>query len=296
MEKKEYTRPKDILTVAEACEIYLGRKKNDAKKDGGARADSTLDLHDNIINKHIIPALGDYKLNEVDNGLAEKTKETWRETLGDSLNKVLMVIRSLYEENDNVKNPFKRVKNAPRKDGRKQDELSEVDSEKVYSSADVGVLLAHSLGDRDRLMLRLTAEAGLRDGENLGLSIEHVLPEKRLIEVRYQWRCRKNDYDKNGMPILSKKLKTPQSRREIKISTTLAVELAKWKLDHAKNPYAVTTDGKKVQLMFVNSVNRPCSRKDLSKAMSKAIANAHEAGHNLKILDSTACAITMLQF
>jgi integrase len=110
-------------------------------------------------------------------------------------------------------------------------------------------------------------------------------PRKKLIEVRYQWRCRKNDYDKNGMPILSKKLKTPQSRREIKISTTLAVELAKWKLDHAKNPYAVTTDGKKVQLMFVNSVNRPCSRKDLSKAMSKAIANAHEAGHNLKILD-----------
>jgi integrase len=141
----------------------------------------------------------------------------------------------------------------------------------------------NAITQRDRLVLWIAAEVGLRDGEVLGLSQEFVLPEKELIKVRYQWRCLKEDY-KGGVAVLQKP-KTPQSVRDIKISTALAAGLAQWKRDNAKNTYVSTFDNKRVQLMFVSKVNGPCSRHTLKKAMDRAVANAHEQGSKLKNLD-----------
>ena len=64
----------------------------------------------------------------------------------------------------------------------------------------------------------------------------------------------------------------------------MAVELAKWKRDHANNPYVLISDGQKLQLMFVSRVNRPCSRNDLKKAMTRAVKKANENGAKLKTL------------
>jgi hypothetical protein len=92
----------------------------------------------------------------------------------------------------------------------------------------------------------------------MGLAMEHILPEKELIQVPYQWRCLASDY-KDDVPVLQKP-KTRQSIRDVKISTDLAAVVAKWKSNNLKNPFVSTYDGKRVQLVFVSSVNGPCNR------------------------------------
>jgi len=131
---------------------------------------------------------------------------------------------------------------------------------------------------------RIAAETALRDGEILGLAQEFMVPDgKRIIQVRYQWRCRKDDYN-NGIPVLQRP-KTPQSVRDVKISSALAAELITWKQAHAKNPFVHTWDGEQVQLMFVSEANRPCTRNNLRKAMIRAIKHAHESDTKLRSLD-----------
>jgi integrase len=257
-----------------AADAWLTSKKNDAKKDGREISASTTDFYQNIIKNHIKPVLGEYKLDEVTTDIAKATKAKWSVTLGISVNKVLMVCRSIWDEYDEVvpKNPWDKVRNAPRKDGRKASEIGEADPTKVYDAIEVAKLLRFAVTDQDRIMFRLGSEVGLRDGEALGLLMEHVTVDS--IRVIQQWRCR-NEYDDQGQPIF-KRLKTDSGARTIKISKDLAQDLAAWKLAHKKNPWG---------LMFVNSRGRPCHRKDLSKAMARAIKNAHESGLKLKKLD-----------
>jgi integrase len=284
VEKKEFTRPGKIPTVSQACDTWLKDMKKSASRDGGKRSDSTIDFYENIIENHIKPEIGHLKMDEVTKGIAISTRDKWTETLGISVNKVLMVVRSIYNMHNDIvsKNPFRKeqVGNVPREDGRKPDEAIEVDPEKVFSRAEVATLLHYAVNDQDRMMLRITAEAGLRDGELLGLTLDNVLPIEKgkvLNEIRIvqQWRCR-NEYDPvTGVPSL-KPLKTPKGCRTIKISQALAKELAKWKREHAKNPFG---------LMFVNSVGRPCHRKNLSTAMDKAIAAAKKDHITLKDLE-----------
>jgi integrase len=286
VEKRIFTRPSKVPTMNEACDSYLENKKKTAMKDGGKRSAPTISFYQNIIANHIKPILGSYRLNDIDKKIAESSRDKWCETAPIFVKQVLMVSRAIYEENSEAvpKNPFKQIGNVPRTDGRKTEELSEVDPENVYSSrAEIDILLANAITQRDRLVLWIAAEVGLRDGEVLGLAQEFVLPEKELIKVRYQWRCLKEDY-KDGVAVLQKP-KTPQSIRDIKISTALAAELAKWKRENAKNTYVSTFDNKRVQLMFMSKVNGPCSRHTLKKAMDRAVANAHEHGSKLKKLD-----------
>jgi integrase len=291
VEQKTFTRPAKIPTVGQACENFIKSKKADATKDGGERSESTVAFYQNIIQNHIKPVIGDYKLDDITKEIALSAREKWCEKLGISVNKVLMVARAVYEEHGDIcsKNPFKQINNVPRKDGIKQDEIGEVDPNKVYSRAEVETLLSNVENHRDRLMLRIAAECGTRDGELLGLTLDNVLPVVKVqplnaIQIVQQWRCR-NEYDEKGTPIL-KRLKTKHGFRTVKVSQELALELAKWKRDHANNPVAYSHISKKNErLMFVNGVGHPCHRKDLSKAMARAIEKANENGAKLKELD-----------
>ena len=285
VEKKSFTPRKQVPFTSDACDSFIENKKKTAMKNGGKRSASTIRFYENITENHIKPVLGPYRLNEIDKKIAESARDTWSETAPIFVNKILMAMRSICEENGEAipKNPFKQIGNVPRTDGRKAEEIAEVNPEEVYGSwAEVDILLSNAITDSDRLMIRLAAEAGLRDGEILGLPMEYVLPEKEIIQLRYQWRDLKDDR-KDGKPILQK-LKNRQSIRDLKISTGLAAELAKWKRDHAKNPYISTYDGKRVQLMFISSVKGPCSRQTLKRAMDRAVDNAHEHGSKLKRL------------
>jgi integrase len=144
-------------------------------KDGGKRSAPTISFYQNIIANHIKPILGCYRLNDIDKKIAESSRDKWCETAPIFVKQVLMVRRAIYEENSEAvpKNPFKQIGNVPRTDGRKTEELSEVDPENVYSSrAEIDILLANAITQRDRLVLWIAAEVGLRDGEVLGLAQE----------------------------------------------------------------------------------------------------------------------------
>ena len=286
VEKKSFTPKKKIPTINNACDAYFENKKNTAKKDGGTRSTSTISYYDVLIRIHIKPVIGNYKMNDVDKTIAENARNQWCKSAPDSVDKILMVIRAIYEENSEMipKNPFKNIGPAPRTDARTKEERTKVDPRKVYGRAEVETLLANAVTERDYLMLRITGETALRDGEILGLAQEFVVPNgKRIIQVRYQWRCRKEDYN-NGVPVLQR-LKTPQSVRDVKISSALAAELIAWKQANAKNPLVHTWDGEQVQLMFVSEANRPCTRNNLRKAMIRAIKHAHESDNKLRSLD-----------
>jgi len=277
VENNTFTMKKLVPLVSIGCAIYIKNKKEEAAMHGGKRADSTIEFFENITKRHIIPAIGEYKMNQVDRNVGLMARDKWKENLsGQSVNKVLMVARGVFDEQ--VKsgfiqtNPFKLINNLPRNDDR--DKIVEIEPEQVYSHEQDQILLANAHSQRDRLMMRITAEASLRDGEVLGLLEDNIVDGE--IQVRQQWS--RSKYDESGAPVLSKKLKTmPQSRREIRISDDFLHELKKWKLSNSSNnPHG---------LMFPNTLGRPCNRKDLWKAINRAVKNANDKGHDLPYRD-----------
>jgi integrase len=172
-------------------------------KQGMQVARSTRDHYEVMIRRHIIPALGSRPLNTlrrtditafvallVEKGLAPSTIEA-------IYNLLAMILRSAVYDRLLPASPCFRIRLPPRPPRRLA----------AFATAEVQ-LLFESVRPHHRAMLAVALGTGMRQGEILGLRVQHVNFLRRELSVEEQCLT-----PSTGPTYLTHQLKTPASRR-----------------------------------------------------------------------------------
>ncbi len=180
---KGETKPElevNIPTLAAFKEAYLRHKRAERLKA------STDYARESILRKHIIPVLGDWRLDEIDASALDQLKETMEEHEDKTVNNVLAVLSNMVR----VAKDLRVIREMPiEKFG-----LLRVDTSKpppYYAEEELGRLVgaALKLDGRVAAAVLLGGDAGLRCGEILALPPYGVKWETGKLHIdRQVWR------------------------------------------------------------------------------------------------------------
>jgi integrase len=172
---------------------------------------STYEVHRHMIEPHIIPALGRIKLRDLnpvhvrglyreklDSGLSPATVRKMHSILRKALKQAVL-------DGLSPRNVCEAVK--PPKVERK--EVTPLDRQQAK------VLLEAASGDRLEALYMLAVHTGMREGELLGLKWEDVDLERGMLRLKHAL------VREGGKTILGD-LKTPKSRRSVRLTSTAA--------------------------------------------------------------------------
>lgn len=177
--------------------------------------EKSLEMIRYILNQHILPALGDYRLQDITPmqiqtimaGLAKKSASLQ--------SKVLINLRSIFkvaQENGLVvRSPVSSMLKPGGKKAQEKTALTPQESEK---------LLARVRNRRAKIFLMIALNTGLRRGEILGLRWTDVDFEKKIIRVR------RNAVLLRSGTTISDELKTNAGRRDVPLTAALEAHLA----------------------------------------------------------------------
>jgi integrase len=208
------------ITFKEAAEKYL--KWNDQRHESRNRdlAGATRYNYNNLIRKHVIPALGHLKLNkirtpDVQRLLVDKKAEIYKHSTVDTLYSFVVYILNYAVDNEWLpRNPLKdRPCKIPGKATKRDDvpEYEEVRQLFAFLLGPKARTLDHGSWMYMRVAVSLAAFAGMRGGEICALkwpNIDWVNDEIRVEESRSEW-----DGDKDP--------KTEAGRRSIPMNPIL---------------------------------------------------------------------------
>ena len=207
--KRKNTKPSDLKMTLEQFVVDVWRHTLDVEED-------TKDGYEWSLNKHILPAFGDWKMSEIKpadieawsvklktiglngiQGLAEKTVERHENILAGILNKA---VQNGYIHNS----PFAMLKRKKAKTRRK---IVPLDPALVSQ-------IAYGFSEHFRLIVWICFFTGMRPSEALGLTWDRLNFEKGTILVDRQ-------LSRNANKIFSNHLKTSSSNREIAFAPQL---------------------------------------------------------------------------
>jgi integrase len=256
-QRGELPRP-TRMTFRELAETWI--ENFEALVASGERSERTLEHYRYHLDRHLLPALGTKRLQELttdecarliaslrSKGLAPKTIAGCLVPLGRIL--ALALRRGLISDN-----PLRRLdpSERPRIHRREQ---------RVLSHDEILKLLAHVL-PAYRPLLATALYSGLRLSELLGLVWQDVDLEQGLIHVRYQLSRARVD-----RPARRVRLKTPAAARDIPLLPQLAALLKRHKLasPHSGDHQYVFATGLGTPLGYRN-----VERRGLTRAAAKA--------------------------
>jgi integrase len=238
LRKGTYRAPAEMPTLAELAAGWLASKAD--------RRPSTRYCWENHVHVHIVPALGEVRVDQVTPRLVEeRLRNVLRERLApQTVNKVLGTLTAIYDYGARHgtidRNPAKlaerlRVGTAevlPGEDGEANAPGREIDPDEVPSPEEVKRLLVASAPGVFRTFFLTAALTGARSGELLALTWEDVDFDGAEIHIRrgVTWARTREDREKGirGARYFAPKNKT--SRRSVEMPTELAAALRRWKL------------------------------------------------------------------
>lgn len=224
--KGDFVAPSSV-TVASVAEQWYARKK-----DAGTYRYGTLSGWRIHIDRHIIPAIGDLRIQQCSVEDVEKAAATWAETSSaKSANKILTTLTAIFKlgqrygplkGKDNVAALAERLKIATEDTA----EDAEVLPDSVYSEMELRQLIdATEQGSFDRILVMVPTLTGMRIGEVLGLQWSAIDFKDNVIAIKTNMVVSDN---KGGVEL--KAPKSQKSRRYLPLSKELAHELKLWKL------------------------------------------------------------------
>lgn len=245
----EFLAPKNIPTLREAAEQWQRGKQ-------GYRY-ATLAAWSVHLDNHILPKLGDLRLDQIDVTAVEKLRDDLRVSLKpQTINKVLTTLTAVYKfaERRNLchKNPAALAERArvggdrvmtegALKDGETVGERP-VDPSDCLNPSEIAALLRAAKPGFYRTIFLTAALTGMRSGELLGLQWGDVKLDggpgadgKIFVRQSLSWG-RDHDEDENLAPRFYEP-KTKSGKREISICPELARALKEWHLRAAPSPF-----------------------------------------------------------
>ena len=223
--KGDFVAPSD-LTVTDMAETWYGRKK-----DAGTYRYGTLHNWRIHVDKHIVPALGEIRIQAATVKQIETAAGGWAKSASTKeANKILTTLTAIFKlaqrygpirQKANVAELAERLKVSNEENG---DE--EILPDQVYSEGELKNLVeATEQGSLERALVMVPALTGLRIGEVLGLTWSAVVFKSSVINVRLNLVVSDNE---NGVELKAPKSK--KSRRTLDMPRELAHELKLWKL------------------------------------------------------------------
>ncbi len=243
----------DNLTLGD----YLRRWLEDSVKY--TVRDTTYERYEQIVRKHIGPALGNLKLKKVApthvrglykeklQSLSPRTVQYIHVTLHKALKQAVtdgLIPRNVTET---VKAPQVR-----------REEIKPLTLEQVKA------LLCAARGDRLEALYVLAIHTGLRQGELLGLRWEDVDLETRTLQVKRTLITMK------GGPVLSAP-KTNGSKRSVKLTQSAVVGLREHLERQLEDKDKVSGLWEENGLVFASEVGKPLDRRDLTTRRFKPL-------------------------
>jgi integrase len=212
VQRKVYAAPKNLPPFSEVASDWLQSKV-------GIR-DSTKSTYAGHIKHHLIPTLGDLKIDQVIFVVIEKHtfKATENGCHPGTLKKVLTTLSGIMKYAMKHRyvdhNPVREVERP--KAVREDDQDNEL---AVLQPDEIRALVDAAGTQRDRTLFMTAALTGMRQGELFGLKWSDIDWINNQIHVRRTYNHRKF-YDP----------KSRTSRRSIDLAPVLVIELKKWKL------------------------------------------------------------------
>jgi integrase len=235
--KREYIAPADVPTFQEVALAWFEEKKvSKARGSSPKIKKATLDKWDNHLRKHLNPIYGARKMDTIQTAEIEASRGVWRQAglCPKSVNELLTTMAAIFNEamrQDKIRmNPAARAhrlatgSNVADEAGNASAEVSE---DQIYDREEILRLIDGAEPGLYQTLFMTLAFIGLRHGEAAALRWEDIDLDARIVKVNQNWA---NIYDQNGNPTFTTP-KTRSSRRTIpNISSSLALELRKWKL------------------------------------------------------------------
>ena len=197
------------MTVASFAEVYFNDKSGELK----ARSQQNKRL---MINLHVIPYLGEKKMNEItpadiiawQNEIRKKNfSESYQRMLQNQVTALFNHARKIYDLSND---PCSKVKKIGCADAKRLDFWTYEEYQKFIATFEKG--------SRPYLMFQLLFWTGMREGEMLALSMEDIDLENNRIHIE------KTYYRMNKEDVITKP-KTDNSVRTIEIPAFLADEI-----------------------------------------------------------------------
>jgi integrase len=229
----EYAAPKEIPMFKAMAELWFEAKKVNAGKHGRPVKETTLDHWKNHIDAYLVPAFGEFRLDQITTQAIEKKRLAWRDESKLSpitVNKLLTTTTAIFNEAVRLGAVKHNPATAAQRLGVGSVEASDSDNaevrpEGVYSAEELNRLIQNVDAGLCKTLIHTVAMTGMRHGEALGLQWGDIDLNAGKITVRRTWP---NKW-RNDEPIFY----VPKSKngvREIPISGELIQALKRWKL------------------------------------------------------------------
>ena len=229
----EYVAPKAIPTFKAMAELWFENKKVNAGKTGKPVKETSLDHWKNHIDSYLVPAFGEFRLDQISTPAIESRRLAWRDEdklAPITVNKLMTTTTAIFNEAVRLG----KVKHNPASNAQRlgvgsveasDKENAEVRPEEVYSAEEINRLIQNAEAGFFKTLIFTVAMTGMRHGEALGLQWGDVDLGAGNITVRRTWPDKWRDEE----PIFY----VPKSKngvREIPISVELVQALKRWKL------------------------------------------------------------------
>ena len=285
----EYVAPKSIPTFKAMAELWFESKKVNAGKNGKPVKETTLDHWKNHIDTYLVPAFGDFRLDQISTPAIESRRLAWRDEdklAPITVNKLLTTTTAIFNEAVRIG----KVKHNPASNAQRlgvgsveaDKENDQVRPEEVYSAEEVNRLIQNAEAGFFKTLIFTVAMTGVRHGEALGLQWGDVDLGAGNITVRRtspdKWRDEEPIFyvpkSKNGV-------------REIPISVELVQALKRWKLSCPISKW---------DLVFPKKDGSPHDRKTILRAgLHPAIRRAEVKKLDMHALRHTFASLLLSQ-
>jgi integrase len=299
--KGDFVAPSDV-TVNDVAESWYKRKEN-----AGTYRYGTLHNWRIHIDRHVIPALGEVKIQQCTVEQIENAAAGWAKIASSKEgNKILTTLTAIFKLAQR-RGPLQGKANAAElaerlKISNEDNDDEVVLADQVYSEGELKKLIdATEEGSFERALVMLPVLTGFRIGEVLGLTWPAINFKSNVINVRLNLVVANNQ---NGVELKAPKSKA--SRRTLDMPRQLAHELKLWKLKCPPSEH---------NLVFATTIGGFVHRKNAGQIFDEIVQRAevrrltfHKLRHTFaslllskgkditevsRLLGHTDCAITL---
>jgi hypothetical protein len=156
--EKSFVRRDKVPLFADGASEWLSAKKITPTKQGKLRKQSTINTYKSMIDMHLSPAFGAYRMNDITTPFINKVVLDWTTKMGGAtIGQRLSMLESIFDRQVTLRTiNYNPVTGADRPAGVDDgDEDNEVTPDKIHTTAHTQLIIQYAPTERDSIALRL---------------------------------------------------------------------------------------------------------------------------------------------